>query len=137
MEKLTPSVTRVIQMQEVMASQPLPQVREAEEGTAAQPLPVIREVVDTPAATQPLAASAGKEPAPELGASGLLSKLGDLLSTSLHETVAPVVQNTSQNVSAPVTIQVRSTGANAEQVGQKLYDRAERYLLRTLRGAMA
>ena len=104
---------------------------------ASQPLPVIREVIDTPAATQPLAAAAGKDPDPELGASGLLAKLGDLLSTSLHETVAPVVQNTSQNVSAPVTIQVRSTGANAEQVGQKLYDTAERYLLRTLKSAMA
>ena len=64
-------------------------------------------------------------------------KLRSLLPTSLHETVALVVQNTSQNVSAPVTIQVRSTGANAEQVGQKLYDTAERYLLRTLRGVMA
>ncbi len=131
------SVTQVIQMQEITASRPLPAVRESAEETAVQPLPVIREVINTPAATQPLAASAGKEPAPELGASGLLSKLGDLLSTSLHETVAPVVQNTSQNVFAPVTIQVRSTGANAEQVGQKLYDTAERYLLRTLRSAMA
>ena len=102
-----------------------------------QGLPMIREVIDTPAATQPLATAAGKEPDPDIGASGLLSKLGDLLSTSLHETVAPVVQNTSRNVSAPVTIQVRSTGANAEQVGQKLYDTAERYLLRTLRGVMA
>ena len=119
------------------AAQPLPAVRESAEETAVQPLPVIRELIDTPAATQPLAAAAGKEPAPDAGASGLLSKLGDLLSTSLHETVAPVVQNTSQNVSAPVTIQVRSTGANAEQVGQKLYDTAERYLLRTLKSVMA
>ena len=119
------------------AAQPLPAVRESAEETAVQPLPMIREVIDTPAATQPLATAAGKEPDPDIGASGLLSKLGDLLSTSLHETVAPVVQNTSQNVSAPVTIQVRSTGANAEQVGQKLYDTAERYLLRTLRGVMA
>ena len=73
----------------------------------------------------------------DAGASGILSKLGDLLSTSLHETVAPVVQNTSQNVSAPVTIQVRSSGANAEQIGQKLYDTTERYLLRTLKGVFA
>ena len=119
------------------ASRPLPAVRESAEETAVQPLPVIREVINTPVATQPLAAAAGKETDSDMGVSGLLTKLGDLLFTSLHETVAPVVQNTSQNVSAPVTIQVRSTGANAEQVGQKLYDTAERYLLRTLRGVMA
>jgi len=111
-------------------------IREPAGETATQPLPAIREAVGTPAATQPLASSARKETAPDAGTSGLLAKLGDLLSTSLHETVAPVVQNTSQNVSAPVTIQVRSTGANAEQIGQKLYDTTERYLLRTLRGVM-
>ncbi len=49
---------------------------------------------------------------------------------------AQITQNNS-NVSAPVTIQVRSSGANPEQVGQKLYDTAERYLLRTLQDAMA
>ena len=48
---------------------------------------------------------------------------------------AQITQNNS-NVSAPVTIQVRSTGADAEQVGRSLYDTAERYLLRTLQGAM-
>ena len=46
-----------------------------------------------------------------------------------------ITQNNS-NVSAPVTIQVHSSGANAEQIGQKLYDTAERYLLRTLKSAM-
>ena len=48
---------------------------------------------------------------------------------------AQIIQNNS-NVSAPVTIQVRSSGANAEQIGQKLYDTTERYLLRTLRSVM-
>ena len=62
---------------------------------------------------------------------------GELLSASLHEASAPVAQTTNQTVSAPVTIQVRSSGADPEQVGQKLYDTAERYLLRTLSGAMA
>ncbi|MBR3335258.1 MAG: hypothetical protein IKG23_13285, partial [Clostridia bacterium] len=119
------------------ASQPLPADRESAEETAVQPLPVIREVINTPAVTQPLVAGAGKEMESVTDNSGLLEKLGDLLSTSLHETVTPVVQNTSQNVSAPVTIQVRSTGVNAEQIGQKLYDTAERYLLRTLQSALS
>ncbi len=48
---------------------------------------------------------------------------------------AQITQNNS-NVSAPVTIQVRSYGANAEQIGQKLYDTTERYLLRTLQQAI-
>ncbi len=48
---------------------------------------------------------------------------------------ANITQNNS-NVSAPVTIQVRSTGADAEQVGRSLYDTAERYLLRTLQQAI-
>ena len=48
---------------------------------------------------------------------------------------AQITQNNS-NVSAPVTIQVRSTGADAEQVGRSLYDTVERYLLRTLQNTM-
>ena len=105
--------------------------------SASLPLPAVREVIDTPAARQPLAAASdGKEQASS-AAAGLLSGLGEVLSVSLREASAPVVQNTSQNVSAPVNIQVHSTGASAEQVGQSLYDTAERYLLRTLKGAMA
>ena len=42
------------------------------------------------------------------------------------------VYNT-QNVSAPVTINVNATGSNAEQIGQTIYNTAERYLLRTLK----
>ena len=105
--------------------------------SASLPLPAVREVIDTPAARQPLAAASDGNGKFSDSAAGLLSGLGDVLSASLHEASAPVVQNTSQNVSAPVNIQVHSTGANAEQVGQSLYDTAERYLLRTLKGAMA
>ena len=101
---------------------------EAETGIASETEPLRQ------AAIQPLAAAGGRESMPD--ASGLLAKLGDLLSVSLHETAAPVTQMTNQNVSAPVTIQVRSTGADAEQVGRSLYDTAERYLLRTLQQAI-
>ena len=65
-------------------------------------------------------------------------KAGTLLSGGLsagQPAGAQITQNNS-NVSAPVTIQVRSTGANAEQVGRSLYDTAERYLLRTLQQAI-
>lgn len=117
------------------AAQP---VRDTAPADAARPLPAVREVIAVPAASQPIAAVTGtKEKTSDAGASGLLSKLSDVLSASLHETTAPVVQNTNQNVSAPVTIQVRSNGTDAEQVGQKLYDTTERYLLRTLKGVFA
>ena len=43
----------------------------------------------------------------------------------------------NRTVSAPVNIQVHASGANAEEIGERLYDTAERYLLRTLKGAMA
>ena len=45
-----------------------------------------------------------------------------------------VTQN-NQNVSAPVTINVNASGADANRIGQSIYDTAERYLLRTLKGA--
>ena len=45
---------------------------------------------------------------------------------------ATVTQN-NQTVSAPVSIQVHASGADAQEIGQRLYDTAERYLLRTLR----
>ena len=49
-------------------------------------------------------------------------------------TGSSVTQN-NQNVSAPVTINVNASGADANRIGQSIYDTAERYLLRTLRGA--
>ena len=41
----------------------------------------------------------------------------------------------NRTVSAPVSIQVNASSANPSEVGQKLYDTAERYLLRTLSSA--
>ncbi len=61
-------------------------------------------------------------------------RAGDVLSGGLaagQPTGAQITQNNS-NVSAPVTIQVRASGASAEKIGRSLYDTAERYLLRTL-----
>jgi len=45
-----------------------------------------------------------------------------------------VTQNTS-NVSAPVTINVNASGSDASRIGRSIYDTAERYLVRTLKGA--
>ena len=105
---------------------------------AVQPLPAVREAFAEPALMQTMMATSDeKNKFPNEGISGIFAKLENLLSVSLHDVQPSVVQNTGQNVSAPVTIQVRSTGASTEQVGQKLYDTAERYLLRMLKGALA
>ena len=41
----------------------------------------------------------------------------------------------NRTVSAPVNIHVHASGASAEQIGERLYDTAERYLLRTIEQA--
>ena len=43
----------------------------------------------------------------------------------------------NRTVSAPVNIQVHASGTNAEQIGESIYDAAERYLVRTISGVMA
>ena len=47
-----------------------------------------------------------------------------------------ITQN-NQNVSAPVSIQVNATNSNPEQIGKSVYNMAERYLLRTMKGVFA
>jgi len=65
-----------------------------------------------------------------------LSGLPDLLS-SAPSAAAPVVnQNNNQSVQAPVSINVTAAGTDPEAVGKSIYDVAERYLLRTLEGAL-
>ena len=65
-----------------------------------------------------------------------LSGLPDLLSSS-PAAAAPVVhQNLSSSVQAPVSINVTAAGTDPEAVGRSIYDVAERYLLRTLEGAI-
>ena len=74
--------------------------------------------------------AAGKSAA---GASGILSLPAGL---SAGTASAGAVTQNYRTVSAPVSIQVQASGTDAEEVGQRLYDTAERYLLRTLRSAM-
>ena len=46
---------------------------------------------------------------------------------------APVTNNASRSVQAPVTINVTAAGTDPEAVGRSVYNVAEQYLLRTLR----
>ena len=104
---------------------------------AVQPIAQVRQAWDFPDYALPLADNAGvREQTAGQEIYDPLPKLGDFLSASLHEMTPPVMQSMNQNVTAPVNIQVHSSGVNAEQVGQKIYDTAERYLLRTLKSAL-
>ena len=106
------------------------EVQVAEDGDAEYIIPVKKESRAVPLVKQLLS-----ELSPSARASLSLGEgASSLISAGLsagQPAGAQITQNNS-NVSAPVTIQVHSTGANAEQIGQKLYDTAERYLLRTL-----
>ena len=109
-------------------------VQVAEDGDAEYIIPVKKENRAVPLVKQLLS---------ELSPSARASlSLGDGASSLISAGLAAgqpagtqITQNNS-DVSAPVMIQVRSTGADAEQIGQKLYDTAERYLLRTLQQAI-
>ena len=110
-------------------------VQVAEDGDAEYIIPVKKESRAVPLVKQLLS---------ELSPSARASlSLGDGVSSlisgglSAGQPAGTQITQNNSNVSAPVTIQVRSSGANAEQVGQKLYDTAERYLLRTLKNVMA
>ena len=104
-------------------------------------LPLLRQLLGelSPAARENLGLSELGMKDSELSSDGGLERAGTVLSVSpaAGNAVAGNIAQTNQNVSAPVNIQVHSSGANAEQIGQKLYDTTERYLLRTLKGVFA
>ena len=104
-------------------------------------LPLLRQLLAelSPAARENLGFSESGMTNSELSPAGGSNSVGSILSVSpaAGNAVAGNTIQTNQNVSAPVNIQVHSSGTNAEQVGQKIYDTAERYLLRTLRGVLA
>lgn len=110
-------------------------VQVAEDGDAEYIIPVKKENRAVPLLRQLLSElSPSARASLSLSGDNALSASGSLAAGTA---AATQITQTNQNVSAPVTIQVRSTGANAEQVGQKLYDTTERYLLRTLKGVFA
>ena len=51
--------------------------------------------------------------------------------------VLSIVTRDARSVSAPVSIQVHASGADAKEIGQSLYSATERYLLRTLESAFS
>ncbi len=78
-------------------------------------------------------------PSPSAHPSAQKQDFSDLVSrlSSVIRPTGTSVTNTSNNLSAPVTINVNANGSNAEQIGETIYNTAERYLLRTMKGAFA
>ena len=108
-------------------------VQVAEDGDAEYIIPVKKEDRAVPLLRQLLGelSPAARESLTGGGAFSLLSGGA----AAGQPSAAQITQNNS-NVSAPVNIHVHASGASVEEIGQSLYDTAERYLLRTLKGVM-
>ena len=78
------------------------------------------------------AASAATASVAQTGAKAAVSSLETLMNVSSVN--APVTNNSSKTVQAPVSINVTAAGSNPEAVGRSVYNVAEQYLLRTLGG---
>ena len=78
------------------------------------------------------AASAATASVAQTGAKAAVSSLETLMNVSSVN--APVTNNSSKTVQAPVSINVTAAGSNPEAVGKSVYNVAEQYLLRTLGG---
>lgn len=110
-------------------------VQVAEDGDAEYIIPVKKENKALPLLRQLLSelspsARASLTGGAETGAAAIDSSI-----TSASAVTSSSVTQNNQYVSAPVTINVNASGADANRIGQSIYDTAERYLLRTLKGA--
>jgi len=103
----------------------------AEDGQTEYVIPVQKESIAVPLIRQllgELSASAREAVAPALSSlPGMLSSVPSMAAS------APAA---SSSVQAPVTITVNPGSAQPEAVGRSVYNLAERYLLRTLKGAV-
>ena len=77
--------------------------------------------------------TAGTAGTTQTGTRTSVSNLESILNVS--SVTAPVTNNTSKNIQAPVSINVTAAGSNPEAVGRSMYNVAEQYLLRTLNKA--
>ena len=110
------------------------QVEIAEDGDPEYVIPVKKEGIAVPLLRQligELSASAR-----ESLQGGSLGGLSGMLSSVAGATAPTVNQTNNNSVQAPVSINVTASGSDAEAVGRSVYDVAEQYLLRTLKGAI-
>ena len=110
------------------------QVEIAEDGDPEYVIPVKKEGIAVPLLRQligELSASAR-----ESLQGGTLGGLSGLLSSASGANAPTVNQTNNNSVQAPVSINVTASGSDPEAVGRSVYDVAEQYLLRTLKGAI-
>ncbi len=110
------------------------QVEIAEDGDPEYVIPVKKEGIAVPLLRQligELSASAR-----ESLQGGTLGGLSGLLSSASGANAPTVNQTNNNSVQARVSINVIASGSDPEAVGRSVYDVAEQYLLRTMKGAL-
>ena len=115
------------------------QVEIAEDGDPEYVIPVKKESIAVPLLRQligELSASA-RESLQSGTLGGSLNSLSGMLSSASGATAPTVNQTNNNSVQAPVSINVTASGVDPEAVGRSVYDVAEQYLLRTIRGTIS
>ena len=115
------------------------QVEIAEDGDPEYVIPVKKESIAVPLLRQligELSASA-RESLQSGTLGGSLNSLSGMLSSASGATAPTVNQTNNNSVQAPVSINVTASGSDPEAVGRSVYDVAEQYLLRTIRGTIS
>ena len=115
------------------------QVEIAEDGDPEYVIPVKKEGIAVPLLRQligELSASA-RESLQGGTLGGSLNSLSGMLSSASGATAPTVNQTNNNSVQAPVSINVTASGSDPEAVGRSVYDVAEQYLLRTIRGTIS
>ncbi len=111
------------------------QVEIAEDGDPEYVIPVKKEGIAVPLLRQLLGELSASARESLQGSS--LSGLSGLLSSASGANVPTVNQTNNNSVQAPVSINVTASGSDPEAVGRSVYDVAEQYLLRTIRGTIS
>jgi len=116
------------------------QIEIAEDGDPEYVIPVKKESLAVPLLRQvmgELSDSAREMLQGEMGKiGGSAAEVQEVLEAAPAVGAPVVTQNTMKSVQAPVSINVQAAGSDPVAVGKSIYDVSERYLLRTLEGAM-
>ena len=110
------------------------QVEIAEDGDPEYVIPVKKEGIAVPLLRQLIGELSASARESLQGSS--LSGLSGLLSSATGANAPTVNQTNNNSVQAPVSINVTASGSDPEAVGRSVYNVAEQYLLRTLKGAI-
>jgi hypothetical protein len=110
------------------------QVEIAEDGDPEYVIPVKKEGIAVPLLRQLIGELSASARESLQGSS--LGGLSGMLSSVAGATAPTVNQTNNNSVQAPVSIQVTASGSDPEAVGRSVYNVAEQYLLRTLKGAI-